>query len=216
MREASSNAVPRPWTLLLGPLLLVALVAGPASGTCTSAAFSLYSFGVLVCNSAPSGDLSCTSPGHGGILETGQWLLLRSCLRRFRDALLVGLRGWNHGHLPSRSAALDRPRLCRSGLHPVRLKVDGSLIDTHCLLLTEPVVCDLVADFSWSPVTPSEDLPVAFVDLTTGGPTVWIWEFDDGTTSTSRARPTSSPSPATIWSTSRWETGSAPTSCPTG
>ncbi|MFB3880144.1 MAG: S-layer homology domain-containing protein [Armatimonadota bacterium] len=39
------------------------------------------------------------------------------------------------------------------------------------------------ADFSASPVTGAAPLIVSFTDLSTGGPTTWLWDFGDGGTS---------------------------------
>jgi len=40
----------------------------------------------------------------------------------------------------------------------------------------------LVADFSAEPESGTAPLTVSFTDLSTGGPTMWAWEFGDGTT----------------------------------
>ncbi len=38
------------------------------------------------------------------------------------------------------------------------------------------------AIFAWRPTLPEEGVPVHFMDLSTGNPTAWTWEFEDGTT----------------------------------
>ncbi len=43
-----------------------------------------------------------------------------------------------------------------------------------------------VADFSGAPLSGFAPLQVAFTDLSTNGPTSWLWSFGDGTTSTVR------------------------------
>jgi len=44
-----------------------------------------------------------------------------------------------------------------------------------------------VADFSATPTSGPAPLPVAFTDLSSGGPTSWLWDFGDGTTSTAQS-----------------------------
>ncbi len=40
-----------------------------------------------------------------------------------------------------------------------------------------------VANFTWSPQTPTVGLPIQFTDASTGDPTSWAWDFGDGATS---------------------------------
>jgi PKD repeat protein len=53
------------------------------------------------------------------------------------------------------------------------------------LVQTGPAVAP-VADFAGAPLAGPAPLEVAFEDRSTGGPTSWLWEFGDGTTSTLR------------------------------
>jgi len=39
------------------------------------------------------------------------------------------------------------------------------------------------ASFAWSPMAPVVDQPVIFTDTSSGDPTSWLWDFDDGATS---------------------------------
>ncbi len=41
----------------------------------------------------------------------------------------------------------------------------------------------IVADFSGTPTSGTVPLTVQFTDLSTGGPTMWSWDFGDGGTS---------------------------------
>jgi uncharacterized repeat protein (TIGR02543 family) len=54
-----------------------------------------------------------------------------------------------------------------------------------------------VADFTGTPVSGSAPLQVAFSDLSTGGPTSWLWSFGDSTTSTQQSPTRTYASPGT-------------------
>ena len=42
---------------------------------------------------------------------------------------------------------------------------------------------EIVADFTGTPTSGTAPLTVQFTDLSTGGPTMWSWDFGDGETS---------------------------------
>ncbi|HOC44809.1 MAG TPA: DNRLRE domain-containing protein [Thermoanaerobaculales bacterium] len=46
-----------------------------------------------------------------------------------------------------------------------------------------------VANFSWSPQSPSAGQPVQFSDMSTGSPTAWAWDFGDGSGSSAAQNP---------------------------
>jgi len=60
---------------------------------------------------------------------------------------------------------------------------DGSDTITMTDFVVVDAVPDLSADFDAVPTEGSAPLSVAFSDLSTGGPTAWLWEFGDGATS---------------------------------
>jgi PKD repeat protein len=62
----------------------------------------------------------------------------------------------------------------REGSNPPQLVVETGA----------PIAPD--ADFSAAPTSGPAPLPVAFSDLSVGGPTSWLWSFGDGATSTAR------------------------------
>jgi len=49
---------------------------------------------------------------------------------------------------------------------------------------TVAVVAALAASYTYSPASPVVDQAVKFTDASTGSPTSWAWDFNDGTTST--------------------------------
>jgi PKD repeat protein len=58
-----------------------------------------------------------------------------------------------------------------------------SLVAGLLLRLASPAAGQVVADFSADVVSGTSPLTVSFSDLSTGGPSAWIWNFGDGTTS---------------------------------
>jgi PKD repeat protein len=79
------------------------------------------------------------------------------------------------------TASFDTP-----GTYTFRLTADDSALtgdDTVVVTVTDP---PLMADFSGTPTTGPAPLTVVFTDLSTGAPTSWAWDFDDGNTSTAQ------------------------------
>jgi PKD repeat protein len=56
----------------------------------------------------------------------------------------------------------------------------ATLAGALLLLLASPAAGQVVADFSADVVSGTSPLTVSFTDLSTGGPSAWIWDFGDG------------------------------------
>ncbi len=64
-----------------------------------------------------------------------------------------------------------------------RLAHRGAAVVVALLALAATTPAQLDAEFSATPLSGSQPLEVAFTDLSTGDPLIWVWSFGDGTTS---------------------------------
>jgi len=73
------------------------------------------------------------------------------------------------------------------GAYTVRLNVSNSAgynINTKTAYIQVNDIAMPAANFIATPLTKITPLTVSFTDTSTGGPTTWLWDFGDGTTST--------------------------------
>ena len=66
-----------------------------------------------------------------------------------------------------------------AGNHPVTLTVQNQADFKQLTLIVAVAITAPVADFTFSPLSPSLSDPVAFTDTSTNSPTAWAWNFDD-------------------------------------
>jgi len=69
-----------------------------------------------------------------------------------------------------------------AGVYTVTLSVNGG---ASTKTRTDYITVNIAADFTGFPIEGEAPLSVVFTDTSTGSPDTWLWEFGDGTTSTS-------------------------------
>jgi PKD repeat protein len=94
-------------------------------------------------------------------------------------------RQWNFGDGSTSTAQNPSHAFATAGSRTVTLTVanaSGSSTTTR----TVPVVVSLNAAFTFSPISPTAGQAVHFTDTSTGSPSLWQWNFGDGSTSTAQ------------------------------
>jgi PKD repeat protein len=94
----------------------------------------------------------------------------------------VTSRTWNFGDGTSATSTNAQHVYTRSGQYTVTLTVNGGGA-TSQLSNVVNVTNALTPAFNWSPVNPTTNDDVTFVDQSTGGVTTWYWTFGDGSLS---------------------------------
>jgi PKD repeat protein len=95
----------------------------------------------------------------------------------------VTSRVWQFGDGGTSTASVAGHTYAVSGQYTVTLTVygpGGSSLTSKTLAVSGP----LNAQFAWTPVVPAPNDTVQFTDQSGGAPTSWLWQFDDGSSST--------------------------------
>jgi|GEM_PF-5381211 len=93
---------------------------------------------------------------------------------------------WNFGDNQTASTQNPTHTYGSSGKYHVILSVSNSIgTSTTALDVTvAAAVIAPVADFTFQPASPTTTTPVTFTDASSGGPTSWTWDFNDGNSAT--------------------------------
>jgi PKD repeat protein len=97
-------------------------------------------------------------------------------------------RTWTFGDGASSSAAAPTHVYATPGQYTVTLTVSGNGASSQTSRVVS-VSQAMSASFNYSPANPTAGQTIAFLDLSSGGPTAWSWDFGDGTSS-SQQNPT--------------------------
>ena len=107
---------------------------------------------------------------------------------QFSDASTGGPTGWQWDFGDGNGSTQRNPvhSFAQPGLYSVELTAtrgNESAAVTHAVQVVDD---SLAADFSFDPVAPTVGQVVQFTDLSSGAPSVWSWNFGDGSSSQQR------------------------------
>ena len=96
---------------------------------------------------------------------------------------------WNFGDNTTGSTKNPSHVYSKAGIYTVRLVVTNnagtnSIIKTNYVTVTNPPLPQIA--FNGTPLSGNRQLTVNFIDVSTNSPNRWIWNFGDGSTSTSK------------------------------
>jgi len=96
---------------------------------------------------------------------------------------------WNFGDGSSPSTTANPTHLyTKAGAHDVTLQVWSSGT-TDTLTRSSYITVNMIPEFIATPTAGGANLPVNFTDLTSGTPTSWLWDFGDGSSTSTSQNP---------------------------
>jgi PKD repeat protein len=93
---------------------------------------------------------------------------------------------WDFGDSWPSTSQNPSHKYMTAGSHTVTLTVTNSS-GSSTVTRTVTVASGLTASFGYSPALPTVGQAVTFTDASAGSPTAWLWDFNDGATSTTQS-----------------------------